>query len=324
MKKLSSLIVIGFVLVIAAITNPTREKLITWEKDQMKSQSTNGLVSLGIDLLGGSILNSATTGQDYVFFTIFDTKITNANEIKIVGLFNHFIPLPNVFNSSSEDINNSQDTQVSNNNTSTTASASTVLNNSKTDATNAPTTIHPKNVVPVSEEPTIFDANNQPIKNVQLFHDGELDKLIPIQLNNGTGKLVFASDSQNGIKIQLMKGNDVANLKLENLKPNIVDNSGNLPKNSTLQVGTYDFNHDHVDEIIIAIGDNLMGQVWVYSVKNETETLKNNPFHLEMTDNYDSPIIIKGNNIVLQHGNNGAYDEYDWSESGFQHAHSGY
>lgn len=310
MKKLSSLIFIGFILVIAAITNPTREKLITWEKDQMKSQSTNGLVSWGIDLLGGSILDTATTGDDYVFFTIFDTKISNLSEIKVLGLFNHFIPLPNVINSSLGDINKSQNTQITNSNTSTTASTSTELNNANTDVTNAPTTIIPK-IVSVSDEPTIFDANNQPIKNVQLFHDGEVDKLVPIQLNNGIGKIVFGSDSSNSIKIQLIKRNYVANLMLDNLKPNILDNSGNLPNNSTIQVGTYDFNNDDIDEIIIAIGDNSMGQVWVYSVNSEKDTLENNPFHLEMTDNYDSPIVIKGNNIVLQHGNNGAYDEYD-------------
>lgn len=93
MKKFLFLIVIGFILVIAAMTNPTKEKFITWEKDQLKSQSNNGLVSWGIDVLGGSILNSATTGQNYVFFTIYDTKIANTSEVKVLGLFNNFIPI---------------------------------------------------------------------------------------------------------------------------------------------------------------------------------------------------------------------------------------
>jgi hypothetical protein len=101
MKKVLLIIVLGFILVIAAFTNPSREKFITWEKDQMKSQSNNGLVSWGIDVLGGSILNTATTEQNYVFFTIFDTKVTNTSEMKILGLFNNFIPLSKGNNTSS-------------------------------------------------------------------------------------------------------------------------------------------------------------------------------------------------------------------------------
>jgi hypothetical protein len=101
MKKILSGIILAFVLLIAILTNPTKDKFVSWTKDQIKSQSNNSLVSLGIEVFGGSILNSVTSEQNYLFFTIFDTQISESKEVKVLGLFNHFITLTDGKNTSS-------------------------------------------------------------------------------------------------------------------------------------------------------------------------------------------------------------------------------
>lgn len=93
MKKTFFVIIIGFILLIAAVTNPSKEKFVIWAKEQLKSQSNNGLVNMGIEVFGDGVINSVTNTQNYVFFSVYDSKISNSNEVKVLGIFNNFIPL---------------------------------------------------------------------------------------------------------------------------------------------------------------------------------------------------------------------------------------
>jgi hypothetical protein len=107
---------------------------------------------------------------------------------------------------------------------------------------------------------------------------------------------------------------------LEQVEDGIVDDYGDLADidNFSITVGTYDFNNDKNEEVIIAIGDNLVnGQVWVYSYHQVDDLSKVNPFHLEMTSYYQSKIWIEKNKIMIPYGSQGLFDEYVWYEDSF-------
>lgn len=92
MKKLIIIGALAIFLIISAQTNPSKGEFVTWAKDQLKSESKNMYVDFGIDLLGEKLISSVTTKQDYVFFSVYEVKALN-KQIKVVGLFNHFIPI---------------------------------------------------------------------------------------------------------------------------------------------------------------------------------------------------------------------------------------
>ncbi|WP_088066660.1 DUF4359 domain-containing protein [Gottfriedia luciferensis] len=91
MKKFILIGILAICLIASAQTNPTKREFVTWAKDQLKLESKNKYIDIGIDLLGEKLISSVTTQNDYVFFSIYEVKILN-KEIKVVGLFNHFIP----------------------------------------------------------------------------------------------------------------------------------------------------------------------------------------------------------------------------------------
>jgi hypothetical protein len=84
-------LVLIIVCVVMAVTNPTKQEYITWAKEQAMKQN-NPFVSGVVSLLGSPIIDSATTSNNYLFFTIFTTEINNNNG-SVMGLFHHFIPL---------------------------------------------------------------------------------------------------------------------------------------------------------------------------------------------------------------------------------------
>ena len=94
MKKLFYVLIIAFVLATAVKTNPSKEKYVMWAKEQLKNQANNGLVNLGIDLFGDTIIDSVTRDQNDVFFSVFDSKLSTGKDVKAIGIFNHFFLLP--------------------------------------------------------------------------------------------------------------------------------------------------------------------------------------------------------------------------------------
>ncbi|MEH7453510.1 hypothetical protein [Gottfriedia acidiceleris] len=92
MKKLLVIGALAICLIISAQTNPSKGEFVTWAKEQLKLESKNKYVDFGIDLLGEKLISKVTTKKDYVFFSIYEVKALD-KEIKVVGLFNHFIPI---------------------------------------------------------------------------------------------------------------------------------------------------------------------------------------------------------------------------------------
>ncbi|MEH7349621.1 hypothetical protein [Gottfriedia acidiceleris] len=92
MKKLLVIGALAVCLIISAQTNPSKGEFVTWAKDQLKLESKNKYIDFGIDLLGEKLISKVTTKKDYVFFSVYEVKALD-KEIKVVGLFNHFIPI---------------------------------------------------------------------------------------------------------------------------------------------------------------------------------------------------------------------------------------
>ncbi|ODG91436.1 MULTISPECIES: hypothetical protein [Bacillaceae] len=92
MKKLLVIGVLAICLIISAQTNPSKGEFVTWAKDQLKLESKNKYLDFGIDLLGEKLISKVTTKKDYVFFSVYEVKALD-KDIKVVGLFNHFIPI---------------------------------------------------------------------------------------------------------------------------------------------------------------------------------------------------------------------------------------
>jgi hypothetical protein len=92
MKKLLIIGAFAICLIISAQTNPSKGEFVTWAKDQLKIESKNKYLDFGIDLLGEKLISKVTTKKDYVFFSVYEVKALD-KEIKVVGVFNHFIPI---------------------------------------------------------------------------------------------------------------------------------------------------------------------------------------------------------------------------------------
>ena len=92
MKKFLVIGALAVCLIISAQTNPSKGEFVTWAKDQLKLESKNKYIDFGIDLLGEKLISKVTTKKDYVFFSVYEVKALD-KEIKVVGLFNHFIPI---------------------------------------------------------------------------------------------------------------------------------------------------------------------------------------------------------------------------------------
>ena len=95
MKKKYVLItaIIVLLIIVASITNPSKDDFISWSKDKLKSESSNGLVNWGIEAFGDSIIGSATKTNNFVLFSIFTSKLSETEDVKILGVFDNFIPL---------------------------------------------------------------------------------------------------------------------------------------------------------------------------------------------------------------------------------------
>ncbi|SCY35712.1 hypothetical protein SAMN05720606_104112 [Paenibacillus polysaccharolyticus] len=68
-------IIIGFVLVLLAITNPSKDEFVKWVVNSTIEESDNGWVNAGINLLGNPLINGVTTQQDLIFFSVFKMEL---------------------------------------------------------------------------------------------------------------------------------------------------------------------------------------------------------------------------------------------------------
>lgn len=92
MKKYIFIIIIAIVLIVSAQTNPSKNQFVVWAKEKLMKESKNQYLDFGIELLGDKLISSVTTTNNYVFFSLYEVKVLD-QEIKVIGVFNQFIPI---------------------------------------------------------------------------------------------------------------------------------------------------------------------------------------------------------------------------------------
>ncbi|WP_438432243.1 hypothetical protein [Gorillibacterium sp. sgz500922] len=90
MKKLV-LAAAVLLLVIAALTVPSKASYIDWTKGEIKKQSSNWLIRQGVDLLGAAVLNKTTECKSYLVASRCTTDFGEFGRIRAIGLFDRFI-----------------------------------------------------------------------------------------------------------------------------------------------------------------------------------------------------------------------------------------
>jgi len=89
MKKIAILLLI---LILFAVTNPTKEDFTAWLQEKMEAQTESPLVKGVITLFGKNIIENSTKTTNFVLFSIYDMTINN-QRIIIVGILKNFIPI---------------------------------------------------------------------------------------------------------------------------------------------------------------------------------------------------------------------------------------
>ena len=79
-------------IVIFAITNPSKGDYISWLKEEAISRSNNYLEQGMIEVLGAAVIEASTETRNYIVFSVFETNLGNSTIIAI-GVANNFIPI---------------------------------------------------------------------------------------------------------------------------------------------------------------------------------------------------------------------------------------
>lgn len=85
-----SLFIIGIIVVILGVTNPSESEYKEWFVDEMKDRSESGLLDFGIDLIGPSYVEKETSYTNYLLFSVYKTQLPGPTEVTTVGVFNKF------------------------------------------------------------------------------------------------------------------------------------------------------------------------------------------------------------------------------------------
>jgi hypothetical protein len=88
-----AIILILFISLVAA--NPTRDEYNGWVAEQVMEGTQNVIIQGLVNLISEPILNTSTTHTDYIIFSIYETDLSllGVENIKVIGIWNHFIPL---------------------------------------------------------------------------------------------------------------------------------------------------------------------------------------------------------------------------------------
>ncbi|PZT55630.1 hypothetical protein [Paenibacillus silvae] len=68
-------IIIGVILLLLAVTNPSKDDYAKWVVHSSIEESSNEWVNAGISLLGGPVIQGITTQKNLVFASIFKMDI---------------------------------------------------------------------------------------------------------------------------------------------------------------------------------------------------------------------------------------------------------
>lgn len=83
------IVIIMAVLIVGAVTNPSREEFISWGIEEIRSEAESDIERIFGSAFAGPILEMQTEAEDYVFFSIFTVNKSN-REIRYLGIFNNF------------------------------------------------------------------------------------------------------------------------------------------------------------------------------------------------------------------------------------------
>ena len=92
LRKISSLIIFMFIIILLVLTNPTKGEYSAWLLKQYTQQSTSSS-SIGTaiaSLIGEPLIESATKSNNLIIFSIYDTKPGNKS-VTTVDLLKNFI-----------------------------------------------------------------------------------------------------------------------------------------------------------------------------------------------------------------------------------------
>lgn len=91
-------LIIGIILIllVAAVTNPSKEKYVTYVKETSIQQGKN-IVEKGLySLIVSPVMDLSTISHNYIIFSIFETDMGEGNKYKVLGVFNKFIFIDNI------------------------------------------------------------------------------------------------------------------------------------------------------------------------------------------------------------------------------------
>ncbi|MET3697129.1 hypothetical protein SAMN05877753_1058 [Bacillus oleivorans] len=303
MKKI---ILLGILIILMVITNPSKIEYVDWAKEQIKEQSTYEVVDWGIELLAPNLLEGATKAHNYVIFSVFKTTIMD-DTITTVGLFKNFLPLPiddnGSYHTNSAPVKESvQSEQVS-------------VEKTATDDT--PATSESQNT-DYRSVPFIRDNNNKPINKTVIWKGKLESKSLDIKLNDGKAELVIGLDNPNGIKIMMLHKDTGWYLDWMKYGESPVYEFGTTESESyAVQGTTYDFDKDGSDEIIISIGDGLVnGQMWIFKYHEITRN-DVTPYELLLTQSFQENVYIDENKVIIPYGSQGLFNEYTFFDGKF-------
>ncbi|RAK07107.1 hypothetical protein C8C77_11837 [Halanaerobium saccharolyticum] len=91
-KPIIITIVVLALLLLAAVTNPSRDEFINWGVAEIRSEAESDLERIFGGAVAAPMLELQTEVNDYVFFSIFTLEKSDS-EVKYLGIFNSFFTL---------------------------------------------------------------------------------------------------------------------------------------------------------------------------------------------------------------------------------------
>jgi hypothetical protein len=96
MRGLIWFLCLCLIVVVLAVSNPSKAEYVEWFKSEgLKQYATDPLSKLLIGTLGGPLIESYTSVQNYVVFSVFRTSL-DSRPVMVVGVLHNFIPLSKI------------------------------------------------------------------------------------------------------------------------------------------------------------------------------------------------------------------------------------
>jgi hypothetical protein len=88
--KRKVIIAVLVLAILAFFSNPSKEQYVSWAKNEAIKENGKGLAGALTSIVAPTIIDGTTQADNYIFLTIFRTKIAR-KEVFVLGAFNSFI-----------------------------------------------------------------------------------------------------------------------------------------------------------------------------------------------------------------------------------------